>query len=483
MSPMTPPEISTRALLTRQQRNMALAGPIARLSAERRRVIFKDDPALVERVDLQYLCLSAIDFVMERTAISPGAEPEEIVLHVAGEAARMKPELTTSQQRRIGQVVLDYLSNAREGHKAFREEYYDAERDSHAFHDFRLLALSLSDDDVPRFKLALGAQTLTLAMLDISPAFAQEAEAMMIRRAVERGHFDDAHTLARRARMRSIHYSQFIDDRLFEARRSAGRVNWTADVVPELDRARDHLKERRDHESAIIDSVRGHIAHATGEARDRLIDLMTTMADCHQRHAALLQRVGSASDEFRELQVSAFRTHRTRGVPDLEDRILIPLLAAPMSITIDMSNAINLAFSAPSPPWLFNLALIFATATLPRSQDDPVATTDDHDIEEIRPVLPEFADEDLQDAEEWLIKAIETRARLDIATAITMARDQGMADSMLRCVLFLMLRSWCPEDDPLGVLASIDGAIAEERVAGDNLLLVKDEARWSNSRT
>ena len=50
-------------------------------------------------------------------------------------------------------------------------------------------------------------------MLDVAPEFAQEAEAIMIRKAVERGHFRDAHTLAKRARTRSIHYQQFIDDR------------------------------------------------------------------------------------------------------------------------------------------------------------------------------------------------------------------------------------------------------------------------------
>ena len=172
---MNPSESSSRETLTRQQRNMALAEPIARLSLDRR-VIFKDDPSIAERLDVQYLALSAIDFVMERSAIESGAAPEEIVEHVAGEAARMKPTLTEAQARKVGQVVLDHLSNAREGHKAFRVEYYDADRSGFSFQDFRLLALSTADDGSPRFKLARGAQTLTLAMLDVAPEFAQEAE-------------------------------------------------------------------------------------------------------------------------------------------------------------------------------------------------------------------------------------------------------------------------------------------------------------------
>ena len=327
---MNPSEGSSRETLTRQQRNMALAEPIARLSLDRR-VIFKDDPAISERLDVQYLALSAIDFVMERSAIESGAAPEEIVGHVAGEAACMKPALTEAQARKVGQVVLDHLSNAREGHKAFRVEYYDADRSRFSFQDFRLLALSTADDGSPRFKLARGAQTLTLAMLDIAPEFAQEAEAIMIRKAVERGRFEDARTLAKRSRMRSIHYRQFIEDRLFQVRRAADRVTWSEEVLPELDRARAHLKERRKHETTIIDSIREHIAHAKGDTRDHLVELKNTIDDCHQRHAALFQRVMNASEEFRQLQVGAFRARLMRDVPDLEERILGPLLAAPMS--------------------------------------------------------------------------------------------------------------------------------------------------------
>ena len=95
----------------------------------------------------------------------------------------------------------------------------------------------------------------------------------------------------------------------------------------------------------------------------------------------------------------------------------------------------------------------------------------------IERVPPEFEAEDIREAQDWLVRAIAARTRLDMASAIREAEDQGMAEATLRCMLFLMLRSWCPEDDPLGVIASIDGAIAHDRVAGDNLVLVRDAER------
>ena len=476
---VNPSESASREALTRQQRNMVLTEPIIRLSRDRR-VIFKDDPALAERLDLQYLALSAIDFVMERSAIEPGAAPDDIVEHLATEALRMKPALTVQQGRRAGQVVLDHLSNAREGHKAFRVEYFDAARDGFSFQDFRLLALLAGEDGSPIYKLARGAQTLTLAMLDIAPEFAQEAEAIMIRKAMERGRFEDARTLAQRARMRSIHYRQFIEDRLFQVRRAADRVKWSEDVLPELDEARVHLNERRKHESAIVNSIREHIAHAKGETRDHLVELKMTIDDCQERHAALFERVMTASEDFRRFQVGAFRAGLVRDVPDLEDRILCPLLAAPMGSVAAMGDAIVAAFAAPSPPPLLDLALLFDMVTRPRFQRDPVAPEEGRDLVAIERVPPEFSPEDIRDAQDWLVRTIAARARLDMRSAIGLAEDQELAESTLRCVLFLMLRSWCPEDDPLGVIASIDGVIAHQRVAGDNLVLEKDAGRWRN---
>ena len=474
---MTPSDSKSRETLTRQQRNMALAEPIARLSLDRR-VIFKDDPEIPERLDVQYLALNAIDFVMERSAIESGASPDEIVDHVAREASRIKPALIDEQAHKVGQTVLDHLANAREGHKAFRCEYFDPDRDRFSFHDFRLLSLSTSDDGSPRFKLAAGAQTLVLAMLDVAPEFAQEAEAIMLRKAVERGRFQDARTLATRSRMRSIHYRQFIEDQLFHVRRAADRITWSETVLPQLDQARTHLKDRSKHEATIIESIREHMAHAKGEIRDQLVGVKNTIDDCYARHAALFQRIMSASEEFRGLQANAFRARFVRDIPDLEERILGPLLAAPMATAADLSDEIGVFFGAPVPPHLHDLALLFETVTQPRVQRDPAAVEDLHDLIAIERVPPEFDPDDISAAQDWLVRTITARTRLDMASAIREAEHQDLAESTFRCVLFLMLRSWCPQDDPLGVIASIDGAIAHERVAGDNLVLQKDVERW-----
>ena len=93
-------EDNSRESLTSQQRNLLLAEPVARLSLDRR-VIFKDAPAIADRLDVQYLALSAIDFVMERSAVESGASPDEIGEHVVPEATRVKPSVRGSRKVRI----------------------------------------------------------------------------------------------------------------------------------------------------------------------------------------------------------------------------------------------------------------------------------------------------------------------------------------------------------------------------------------------
>ena len=166
-----------------------------------------------------------------------------------------------------------------------------------------------------------------------------------------------------------------------------------------------------------------------------------------------------------------------RDVPDLEDRILGPLLAAPMGTIAGMGDEIAAAFAAPSPPPLLDLALLFEAVTQPRFRRDPAGAEEELDLVAIERVPPEFDADDIRQAQDWLVRTIAARTRLDMRSAVGFAEDEGMAESTLRCVLFLMLRSWCPEDDPLGVIASIDGAIAHERVAGDNLVLESDTER------
>lgn len=293
-----------RQPVTRQQKNLLVAEPIARLSPERFRGL-AIDPVLVDTLDLKYLALVAIDFIMERSAVDGGATDEEIVVFLAAEAHLMQPGLNQEECRRIGRVIVDQLANARDGHRAFSERYFSREDGRTLVHTFQLLTLAVDVDGTVRFRLHRDAQVLTLGMLDVPPDFAEEAEAIMIRRAIERGRFRDARTLAQRARLRSIHYRRAIDDALFDARRAIERMTWSEQTIPMLDAARAHLQERLRHEAEMIGAAGDVIGTVSGEERDHLIDLREILTECRSRHHDLFMRVMTASEEFRDAQVQA----------------------------------------------------------------------------------------------------------------------------------------------------------------------------------
>ena len=60
-TPMTPSEPTSRGALILRQRSLLLAEPITRLSLEWR-MIFKDDPVVLDCLDVRCLALSVIDF-------------------------------------------------------------------------------------------------------------------------------------------------------------------------------------------------------------------------------------------------------------------------------------------------------------------------------------------------------------------------------------------------------------------------------------
>ena len=460
--------------LTHQQKNLLLAEPITRLAIHKDRLL---PEGIGDSLNLQYLALRALDFIMERSAIEGGASANEIVELIASEAINVKPTLTQEQGLKVGQVVHGYLSNRREQYAAFRGEYFDPQRRTLAVHDFRLLTMT-SDEGPIRFKLDEGAQTLMLSMLEVPEGFAQEAERIMLGKAIERGRIKEAITLARNARVRSINFHQDIEDKLFDTRRDAGRTVWSTEMLPKLDAARQHLKEQLEHEGTVIDTVLERLSSTDGTERDNLLELQYTIEDCRQRHAALHTRVMSASTEFRKLQAHAFGIRHAPRTPDLDDQILVPLMGVAMKDVIEVSDDICAMFAATRAPKLYDLTIAFNRLTEPVTQRDAPPEEELSDLVPIEHVEPAFSQKQVEAAQTWIKRKIEDRHRLDMADAMDIAEKEGMTPQAQRCVLFVILGWWTPPTDgPFPISASINGQLRHARGIGDNVLLSQNDQR------
>ena len=262
--PLDPPD-SAFLDLSRQLRNLLLLRPLFQLELNKTRIgeDGASDDGLFQGVDTCYLALSALDFMMEATTVSMGAPQREVLEHLAATAAFMKPALTKAQTFRVAEVLLHMLDNKSGGYKEFTFDHFDAAEGCSRTVRFRLVRYEPDMEDVYRYRPTSEGYLVYLGMLDLSPEDSQELIDKMLDLLVQRGSYDSARDFAKRARTSSIEYRQRIRDRLHQAHRSPGSVNWTNDLGPYLQKARDHIHRQQQDDRRMEESVKVALDAAT----------------------------------------------------------------------------------------------------------------------------------------------------------------------------------------------------------------------------
>ena len=274
--------------LSRQQRNLLLLRPLFALELNKQR-IGDEDSAPFQGIDTHYLVLTALDRMMEGTTVSTGCTSDEVLTHIADVAAVMRPALTKAQLLKIAETVLAALDNKANQYKEFAFEHFDAARRGTRTVRFRLVTYEPDIEDVYRYKPTPEGYLVYLGMLDLAPEDAQELMEKMLDLLVQRGRFDAALEIAKRARTHSIEYRQLIRDKLHQAYRAPGTVNWTRDMGPGLDRARDHVRQRQAEDQRMEESVLEALRQAEEpRARTNLALLLKTLQSASMLRSQLV---------------------------------------------------------------------------------------------------------------------------------------------------------------------------------------------------
>ena len=460
--------------LSRQLRHLVLTEPFGRLIADQ--VHWLPD-GKAEQLDLRYLALALLDMVMERSTMDVGCTLDEAARFGAELLLALDATLTDAQAQNLARKTLDLLLNARERHQEFRVRYYDPARRDWMAHSFRLLRIAAGEDGLTRLKPGDAALTLQLAMLDISPEFMAEAESLMIRKAIERGRFADAQSIAARARLRSLDYQSRLRERLFRIQRAPEAFSWRDEVLPQLKHARTHLEERQAQDATLMDAVREHLP-LTREAKARaaLIQLKATLEDAATRHNRLHADVMQANERFRKAQESAFRARRRAPVPDPEAQLLMPLLQAPLAVLAAQGEVIWAACAHTRVPKQIHLASLFEACLAAAPTALPAQ---DEAIEELLMPLPErFSAELIASTEHWLKSRVADGESWRISQTLALAEDEQWSDARRRCALHVTLRSFSPQDDRLGMTVQYIGTMQHALAAGDDLECQRDAERW-----
>lgn len=474
--PENTPETPSQALsslldLTPQERNLLLMRPLFQLEFSKNKYEGDGETSLFEGVDTHYLCLAALAYMMEGTAIAAGYTSAEVRRYLAGAAVRMKPSLTAAQGNRIADIIVDTLDNASEKYKEHTCSYFHAPTGETRELHFRLTAYEPDLEDIYHYRPTAEGYLLLMGMLDMEVEDYQVLVERMLQLLIERGRFDQAYDFACRARMLSIEHRQHLRDFMHQAWRAPGSVSWERDIRPRLFEARAHIEERQEEDHRMEESVRTQLLQVDDPpTRERLANLLEILKTAAVIRVQLLTEVSAAGDRFMDAQTLAFRPRKCSGLPDPEARLLPLALECSVERLARHAEDLILSLYPPVTPRLVELSDLFALL-LERRFVAPVPENDD--MGELVPFTPcpePFPAEVNLRVHQWLDSqfALEKNWKLD--ALLDAAETEGFDALERQAIVYALYRSF-PDSESLfpSVRAIADGLFTADIAQGDNL--------------
>lgn len=440
-----------------QQKNLLIAEPIARLEADNnvRARMLNGAGAGDARLDLRLIALSMLDHIMEETAFNPGAVAEAVVEVGKATATRMNPQLSDEAADAVARCVFDHIRNAAGKYRAFQVAYHDAVEGVWRTHSFRYVETISDPDDttVSWIRLSDGGKKLLLGMLDVADDLIEQAERVIMTKAIERERYHDALVGAARARARSADFRQSIDTKISRSRRDWKTVNMQGEVLPMLDAALDHVRERISEDQKLVGHLDDKIAELSDFGqRDKAIELRNTLQDCLSIHGSLFRRLTSAHDSFRTSMLRGLRPVDVATCRDPEGDVLMPLLAAPIGKVAAHAELIARCFSSAVAPRVLDIRLLLQEAVMEVLEGADGADEEaDADFVPLDPPAPLFTPERIGVVSEWLERQTKERDSYRLSETIEKAANEDFAADDLRLLVLLALR-------PMSVAGSLISA-------------------------
>lgn len=434
--------------LTRQQRNLLLFRPLVQLELGKN--MFGDGAEgskLFDGIDTHYLVLAILDYMMEGTTVALGFTQQEIFERLAVLAGMMKPALSVSQRHRVAEVVLDALDNKARGYQEFSYEYFDAKRgEIRQAPKFRLVVYEPDLEDVYRYRPTPEGYLVYLGMLDLSVEDSQELMEKMLSLLVERGRFDAALEIARRARTLSIEHRQIIRDQLTSALRAPGSVNWTRDLSPRLAQARTHVVKRQEEDRRMDESCRESLLQANEpKTRESLVALRRAIREAGLNRTHLVSDITLAPERFQQAQVAVFRARRPSNLPDLESRIFPDLVRAPSLLLAEEADSVVAALYPPVTPRVYELNSVFALLLERRVEDLPLDETPG-EIVRFESPAEQFPEAVIAAVHNWLARKFAAADTLTFGELLRLAGDEGLDERSQRCISLMLIRCFAPAE-------------------------------------
>lgn len=458
--------------LTKQQRNLLLLRPLFQLELNKHSIGSEAAGAvpLFKDLDTHYLVLTALDQMMEGTTIHMGCTPAELIDRLMAVAQAMKPSLNAAQARRVAEAILDTLDNKANAYREFAFDFFDGGARQTKTVRFRLVSYEPDLEDVYRYRPTAEGYLVYLGMLDLAPEDAQELMEKMLDLLVQRGRFDAALEIAKRARTLSLEYRQFIRDRLMQAYRAPGSVNWTKEVAGKLKDARGHVGARQAEDHRMTEAVREALQSAEEpKTRQDLSQLLKTLQGASVVRANLVNDITVAPARFLVAQQALFRARRPSGLPDLETRLLPDLLRLGGHVLAERADDVISSLYPAKWPKVYELNSVFGML-LERRATPIEPEPDDGEIEPFVPPPEQFPPALVSEVQAWVSRKLTETGSCSVDALLTLAESEGFDRTRQRCLVLMMFRSYSQAETLFPAWhAEADGRFEHDVAQGSNL--------------
>lgn len=423
--------------LTSHLRALSLIAPLQR--AEDNKGMLHVSTEAAEHVDMRYLALASIEFLIDRMGAGGTASRVELIEYLADLARLQSQRLTDPDATALAEHVFDCLTNARERRTRFKVRLFDPDEPKGINFEFALLRPEPVGDGTVGYRLTQEAIEIHLSLLAHDPLTATQVSEIIVGEFLKRGLYDHAVSAAERTRTNSIRLAEALRLLMAEARRAILKVVWHRELGPKMEEARSLLDASITREGAMLVQLSDTAADVTDETdRRHLARIRNVLLDVQTRHRNLIVVVQKTAEEYLQLQADALKLRPLARLPDLENEILDPLLRAPGGFLIENASGLFEAISGASPPLVLDIAAAVAAfepdmedSEIPEPEfefDDPSAAMD----------LP-FDDATIARAEHFARSTILAAGAITLGEILERAARVSPDDEPFQRCLFLIL--------------------------------------------
>jgi hypothetical protein len=423
--------------LTSHLRALSLIAPLQR--AEDNKGMLHVSAKAAERVDMRYLALAIIEFLIDRMGAGGTASRSELIDYLHGLARLQSKYLAEEDASALAEHVFDGLTNARERRARFKVRLFDPDQPEGVPFEFALLRAEPLPDGSVGYRLTQEAIEIHLSLLAHDPLTATQVSEIIVGEFLKRGLYDHAVSAAERTRTNSIRLAEALRLLMAEARRAIMKVMWHHELGPKMEEARSLLDASIMREGAMLAHLSDTAADVTDETdRRHLARIRNLLLDVQTRHRKLIVVIQNTAEEYLRLQAEALKLRPLARLPDLENEILDPLLRAPGSFLIERASDVFSSISGTLPPLVLDIAAAVA-AFEPESEDtapiDPDIAFDDPTVGMELP----FDEATITRAEQFARTTILAAGEITLGEILERAAKGHPDDEAFQRCLFLIL--------------------------------------------